>query len=511
MTDAGIKHKGLDKDLDRVGFVGDAAEAMGRRLAAPGLAICFLALCALAAAVYIGPLNTPGLVILVPATIVAGYLALNIGANDVANNIGPAIGARVVPLTTALIIAAVCESAGALLAGGDVVSTISSEIVAPEDIPGTFRFMKTMLTAMAAAALWINLSTLLGAPVSTTHTIVGSVLGAGVAASNLAAIDWATVSAIAAAWVASPFLGGMAGAALMAFINKKVIYAENKLAAAKFWLPVLLGVLAASFAEYMAHNGLNRLGEISFWPATLGPIVIGFAVWAIYRPVVAGQALVLDNRMNSLRSLFAIPLMCAAALLSFAHGANDVANAIGPLSAIVKSQTTDIAELRDWYLGVHDPVAPGWVSAVGAVGISAGLFLFGRRLITVVGKRITKLNPIRAFCISLATAGTVLTASSLGLPVSSTHIAVGAIFGVGFLREWERNRRAEKNVEAGADGNARRKSEKRPPHREARRRRRLVRRTNLVTIVGAWIVTVPVSALLAGGLFLVLERFFPAQ
>lgn len=498
-----IGTKALDKDLDKVGFVSDAGEAMGRRLVAPGLAVGFLAICAIVAALQIVSYDISSMFILVSASMVGGYLAINIGANDVANNVGPAVGARVVPLTTALIIAAVCESAGALLAGGDVISTISSEIIAPSDIPDTFRFMKTMLTAMAAAAIWINFATLAGAPVSTTHTIIGSVLGAGIAASNAAAIDWGTVSAIVATWVASPFLGGIAAAALMAFINAKVIYTEDKLAAARFWLPILLGVLAATFAGYMTNKGFDRLGQIPFWPAILSPLVIGFVVWILYRGVVARQSLVLDNRSQSLRSLFAIPLMCAAALLSFAHGANDVANAIGPLAAIVKSQTNDIKELHLWYTGVRDPIAPLWVSAVGAFGISAGLLLFGRRLITVVGKRITKLNPIRAFCIALATSGTVLTAAGLGLPVSSTHIAVGAIFGIGFYREWDRNR----HIVGGATS----KPNKGLRNRDEQRRRLLVRRTNLLTIVGAWIVTVPASAALAGGLFHVLDRIIQTQ
>jgi PiT family inorganic phosphate transporter len=495
--------KALDKDLDRVGFLGDAAEAMGRRLIAPGLAICFLAVCAILASLQFAASDVSSVLILVTGATVGGYLAITIGANDVANNVGPAVGARVVSITTALIIAAICESAGALLAGGDVVNTISTEIIAPDDIPENFRFMKAMLTAMAAAAIWINIATLVGAPVSTTHTIIGGVVGAGVAASSFAAINWSTLGVIAATWVASPFLGGIVAALLLAFINAKVIYTDDKLSAARFWLPILLGGLAATFTAYMTHKGLHRLIVLPFIPATLAPIVVGAVVWAIYRRVVASQALFLDNRTQSLRSLFAIPLICSAALLSFAHGANDVANAIGPLAAIVNSQSDEINDLHYWILGQLNPVVPLWVSAVGAFGISAGLLLFGRRLVTVVGKRITKLNPIRAFCVTLATSGTVLTASGLGLPVSSTHIAVGAIFGVGLFREWYRNRFVPQKV------NGKRHQPIR--NREERRRRLLVRRTNLVTIIGAWIVTVPACALLSAGLFHVFDYLLGTQ
>ncbi|MCL4140661.1 UNVERIFIED_CONTAM: hypothetical protein GTU68_026597 [Idotea baltica] len=290
-------------------------------------------------------------------------MALNIGANDVANNVAPAVGARVISLTGALVLAAICESAGALLGGADVVSTVSSQILSPDDVQHNFTFMQAMLTAMAAAALWINFATLVGAPVSTTHSIVGGVVGAGVAASGFAAINWTTVSTIALTWVASPVLGGMIAAAFMAFINSRV---------------------------------------------------------------VRKQTVTQENTARAVRQLFAIPLMVTAGLLSFAHGANDVANAVGPLAAIVLSQS----------------IIPLWVSAVGAFGISAGLLLFGRRLVMVVGKKITKLSPVRAFCVTLGAATTVLMASALGMPVSSTHIAVGAVFGVGFYREWHRNRYA---------------------------------------------------------------------
>jgi PiT family inorganic phosphate transporter len=188
--------------------------------------------------------------------------------------------------------------------------------------------------------------------------------------------------------------------------------------------------------------------------------------------------------------------MLTAGLLSFAHGANDVANAIGPLAAIVQSQSNDFTDLSFWFMGTLNPEVPIWVSAVGAFGISAGLLLFGRRLIMVVGKQITKLSPVRAFCVTSSTAATVLTASGMGLPVSSTHIAVGAVFGVGFYREWHRN---HYYAEGG-----RLKPRKMLRNKEERRRRLLVRRSNLITIVGAWVVTVPCAALLAGSLYTVL-------
>jgi inorganic phosphate transporter, PiT family len=496
LSNKDLKPKALDKDLDRIGFFGDAAEAMGRRLTGPGLAIIFLALCAVVATSYVVSSGVSNALFLISAAVVGGYMALNIGANDVANNVGPAVGARVVSLTTALLIAAVCESAGALLAGGEVVSTISGSILSPGDVPDNKSFMLAMLTAMAAAALWINFATLIGAPVSTTHSIVGGVVGAGVAVSGFAAINWTTISTIAASWVVSPVLGGAIAAALMAFITNRLIYAENKLEAARYWLPLLLGAMAATFVAFLSIKTGDRLLVIPNWLAISLPLATGFAVWWIYRRVVSLQMPELENSAKSLRSLFAIPLMLTAGLLSFAHGANDVANAIGPLAAIVLSQSNDFTDLSFWFMGTLNPEIPIWVSAVGAFGISAGLLLFGRRLIMVVGKQITKLSPVRAFCVTSSTAATVLTASGLGLPVSSTHIAVGAVFGVGFYREWHRNNYF-------AEG-GRLKPRKMLRNKEERRRRLLVRRSNLITIVGAWVVTVPCAALLAGLLYSVL-------
>jgi len=497
LTNKDLKQQALDKDLDRIGFVSDAAEAMGRRLVAPGVALVFLVICAAVAASQVSSSAFSDTLILIAASAIGGYMALNIGANDVANNVGPAVGARVMSLTGALLIAAICESAGALLAGADVVSTVSSSILSPADVRDNFEFMLAMLTAMAASALWINFATLIGAPVSTTHSIIGGVVGAGIAASGFDAINWTTISTIAATWVLSPFLGGAIGAALMAFINTQVVYSKDRLKAARLWLPILLGLMGAVFTGYILLKTSHRIVTMPDWLSSGISLVVGLGVWWFYRGVVRVQASSLENTARSLRNLFAIPLMVTAGLLSFAHGANDVANAIGPLAAIVLSQSNDFPDLVFWYMGSLNPEIPLWVSAVGAFGISAGLLLFGRRLVTVVGKKITKLSPVRAFCITLATAATVLAASGLGLPVSSTHIAVGALFGVGFYREWYRNRYV-------ADGGVM-KPRKMMKNREERRRRLLVRRVNLVTIVAAWVVTVPASALLSAGLFRLLE------
>lgn len=492
-----LKPRDFDKDLDKLGFVSDAAEAMGRRLTGPGIAVILLVLSAAVAASYVFSSGVSHALILVAATGIAAYMALNIGANDVANNVGPAVGARVISVSGALLIAAICESAGAFLAGGKVISTVSGDILSPSDTVDNFAFMRAMLTAMAAAALWINLSTIIGAPVSTTHSIVGGIVGAGVAVGGFSAVGWPTVATIAGSWVVAPVLGGGLAASLMAFFNFRVIYAEDRLESVRRWLPVLLGLTGAIFTAYVLFKIDGRFVHIRDWLVVGLSVAVGLGVWRFYRVLVTAQLRDLDDDARSMRKLFTVPLMITAALLSFAHGANDVANAIGPLAAIVRSQSYDIIDLNLLMVGDLDLETPLWVTGVGAFGISAGLLLFGRRLVTVVGKQITRLNPVRAFCVTLATAATVLAASGLGLPVSTTHIAVGSVFGVGFFREWYRNRYV-------AEG-GRMKPRKMLRNREERRRRLLVRRANLLTIIGAWAITLPAAAVLAAALYTLVD------
>ena len=473
----------LDRDLGRFSKLENAASYVSRPLVGPGIAFVFIMLAGLVAAMSLGQGGNT-LIIMIAAAFGA-YMALNIGANDVANNMGPAVGANALTMGGAIVIAAVFESVGALVAGGDVVSTISKGIIAPERIGNADMFIQAMMAALLASALWVNLATWIGAPVSTTHSVVGGVMGAGIAAAGFGAVSWGMMGAIAASWVISPLLGGLCAAGFLWFIKARIIYQDDKIAAARTWVPVLVGIMAGAFAAYLALKGLKNLVKISMGTAVLLGLGIGIVTWLTMIPVVRRQSRGLENRNKSLKVLFGIPLVVSAALLSFAHGANDVANAVGPLAAIVQaSQTGDFT---------HDVSIPLWVMLIGAFGISFGLFLFGPKLIRMVGSQITKLNPMRAYCVALAAALTVIVASWLGLPVSSTHIAVGAIFGVGFFREWDAERRLRLS-QAGAD---------RPllPADE-RRRRKLVRRAHVMTIAAAWVVTVPAAAVLSAVIFL---------
>ena len=247
----------LDKDLDKLSFVEEAAHQVSRGFASLGMAFLFLVVAMAFAAAY--AMNQPGAAIVIAAAAIGAYMAMNIGANDVTNNIGPAVGARAMSMTTALIIAAVFETAGAMLAGGDVVSTISKGILDPTLVPSVEIFTWAMMAALLSSALWVNLATWVGAPVSTTHAVVGGVLGAGVAAAGFAAINWGSMAGIALSWVISPLLGGVIAAAFLAFIKEFIIYRSDKIAAAIRWVPILVAIMAGAFAAYLSVKGLQHI------------------------------------------------------------------------------------------------------------------------------------------------------------------------------------------------------------------------------------------------------------
>ncbi len=469
----------------------------------------------------------PGHVMLVVAAVIGGYMAMNIGANDVANNVGPAVGSKALTMTGAIIIAAIFEASGALIAGGDVVGTIKKDIIDPAQIGDKDTFIWLMTAALLAGAIWLNIATYVGAPVSTTHSIVGGVLGAGIAAGGFGIADWNTMGAIAASWVISPLLGGIIAALFLFLIKRTIMYRQDMKLAAKRMVPILVGLMAWTFSTYLMLKGLKKLWKFDFGEAILYGFIIAIITYIVLRFWINRREVSFDNTKSSVNSLFTIPLIFAAALLSFAHGANDVANAVGPLAAINDAITSG---------GIVTKASiPIWVMMVGAVGIAIGLALYGPKLIRTVGTQITELDQSRAFCIAMAASITVIIASQLGLPVSSTHIAVGGVFGVGFLREYikasygqmlaEIRHHHEEQDKDAVDSflrkfeqasvlekglmlkelklNSARTSITKQERKGLRRVHRieLVKRSSLMRIVLAWIITVPVSALLAALLF----------
>jgi len=466
---------------------------------------------------------------MVVAAAFGAYMAMNIGANDVANNVGPAVGARAMTLFWAIVIAATFEALGAIIAGGNVVSTIKGGIINPASIADPMTFVWLMMAALLAGALWLNLATWMGAPVSTTHSIVGGVLGAGIAAAGWDVANWGTMGQIGASWVISPVLGGLIAAAILYGIKRTITYQGDLMEAARRIVPVLLGLMALAFTTYLLLKGLKQVIKLSFIGAVLSGVGAGLLVYFITRSRVASKSEWLSNDRDGVNRLFTVPLMFAAALLSFAHGSNDVANAIGPLAAIYDTLAST---------GIHDKAAvPLWILLIGAAGLAIGLALYGPRLIHTVGNEITEIDPMRAYCIAMAAALTVIVASQLGLPISTTHVTIGAIFGVGFLREYlkanyqriiDEIKLHHQDQDAEAVASFLRSFEAAPAAEKDRmlkelkqqtklgegyiskqerkdlrkvHRKNLVKRSVVLRVVAAWIITVPVSAAMAAVIF----------
>ncbi|RDU73321.1 inorganic phosphate transporter [Helicobacter aurati] len=376
------------------------------------------------------PVNSP--VVLIFAVVIGGYMALNIGANDVANNVGPAVGSHAITLIGAIVIAAIAEALGAIIAGKDVVDTIKSGIIDPNSLQDNKTFICVMLASLASGAIWLHVATMIGAPVSTTHSLVGGVLGAGIMAGGFSVANWSALGQIIISWVVSPCLGGFVAMLFLFMIKHLITYQRDKRAAAKKVVPFLLFIMSWCFSVYLVQK--TGIFKIDFQTTLLVGLVIALAIFFISRPFIINKANTLSNTKEDINELFTMPLVFSAALLSFAHGANDVANAIGPLAGIYEAIATS-----DDSFGRQANV-PFWIMLIGGLGISLGLALYGPRLIKTVGSEITELDKMRAFCVAISAAITVLIASQLGLPVSSTHIAIGAIFGVGFLREYLKKR-----------------------------------------------------------------------
>jgi PiT family inorganic phosphate transporter len=501
-----------------------------------GSALLFLILVAVYASLYgaslIG-LSSSSVALLVVAAAVGGYMAMNIGANDVANNMGPAVGSGALTMGWAITIAAVFEALGAIVAGGEVVGTIKGGIIDAKQLSDPALFANVMLAALLAGALWLNLATALGAPVSTTHSIIGAVMGAGIAAGGWGLVNWSTITAIVASWVISPLLGGAIAAVFLYLIKRSVTYRNSKTEAAAKVVPVLIAVMVWAYATFMFTKGLGQLYKLSLGSAILAGGLIALATWWLVRGPVSAAAQRQENSKQGVNALFIWPLICSAALLSFAHGANDVANAIGPLAAIYEAVKEGAVATK--------AATPLWIMVLGALGLAVGLALYGSRLIRTVGKEITELDNMRAYSIAMAATITVIVASHYGMPVSTTHITIGAVFGVGFLRELLKVNYAkmEQTVFAGHPGDDREEVEaylKRFEAAEVREKKRmlaemkqrakahkqatgavfakderkalkkaykkeLVKRSTVLRIVAAWIITVPATALMASGLY----------
>lgn len=478
-------------------------------------------------------LSSSAVWLLIISAVVGGYMAMNIGANDVANNMGPAVGSGAMTMGWAILVAAVFEAMGAIVAGGEVVGTIKGGIIDSQQITDAALFAWVMFAALLAGALWLNLATAIGAPVSTTHSIIGAVLGAGIAAGGWGLVNWSTIGSIVLSWIVSPLMGGAIAAAFLYVIKRSITYRNEMTEAATRTVPWLIAVMAWAFATYMLLKGLGQVIKVPFGMALVAGAVFGVLTWALVRKPIARMALQQENSKEGVNRLFTWPLICSAALLSFAHGANDVANAVGPLAAIYEAVKAGAIATK--------AATPMWVMLLGALGLAVGLALYGAKLIRTVGKEITELDNMRAYSIAMAATLTVIVASQMGMPVSTTHISIGAVFGVGFLRELLKVNYAkmESVVFAGHQGEDRAEveaylqrfeaaevKEKKRMLSDMKRRTKLrqeadgalfaknevkafkkaykkeiVKRSAVLRIVAAWIITVPATAVLAAVLF----------
>ena len=389
------------------------------------------------------------------------FMAWGIGANDVANAMGTSVGSGALTLKQAIIIAAIFEFLGAFLAGGEVTSTIRKGIIDPavfEAIPD--KFVLGMLSALLAAATWLLIASHRGWPVSTTHSIVGAIVGFSAVVVSVDAVNWSKVGEISASWVVSPLLAGSIAWLLYKSVDALVLTADDARASAARWVPLYMWMVGfmismVTFLKGLKHVGFDvDLGTGSpFIDAAILAASIGLLV-AIAGGVFVRRQLASNDNLG-IEGIFGILMIFTACGMAFAHGSNDVANAIGPVAAVVQT-------VQDGGNIAAKSGMPWWVLLIGGLGIVVGLATYGWRVISTIGSKITELTPSRGFAAELGAAGTVVIASGTGLPISTTHTLVGAVLGVGLAR---------------GTGT--------------------VDFQTIKQIVGSWLVTLPVAAVLA--------------
>lgn len=374
-----------------------------------------------------------GSVMIILAVVFGFLMAVGVGANDVANAMGTTVGSKVLTLKQAIFVAVIFEAAGAFFASGEVTATIRSGIISPTAVLGQSHiFILGMLASLLAAAIWLGCATYLRWPVSTTHSIIGAIMGFGLVVIGSQAINWIVVMHIVLSWVVTPLISGVVAYALFRSVCFLVLNGDEPLLNAKRFLPLYMFVVAFIVASITLIKGLKHLhllfstNEGLLISCVVGLIAVAIGMQLMRRIALEGESsrAVITAKIEQVFGVLTVFTACA---LAFAHGSNDVANAIGPLAAVVTA-------VRHGLVGQMEVVLPVWIPALGALGIIVGLSAYGHRVIETIGNDITLLTPSRAFASQLATAGTVVVSSGLGMPVSTTQVLVGAVLGVGFAR-----------------------------------------------------------------------------
>jgi inorganic phosphate transporter, PiT family len=366
------------------------------------------------------------------AVIACIYMACNIGANDVANAMGTSVGSKALTFKQAIMIAAVAEFVGAFFVGGEVSDTIRKGMLDPsvfEAVP--YHLVYGMISALLAAALWLHIASYLGWPVSTTHSIVGGVVGFGVIAGGVDVINWGKVGQVVLSWVVSPVMGGLVAFLVFTFISKSVFSKRTPLIYAKNLLPYMVFFVFVILANAMVYKGLKNLHlDLPFIQALVISLGVGTLAFSVTKYLATkipyNPSWDLQKQFHETENVFKYLQILTAFYVAFAHGSNDVANAVGPLAAVV-------AILEDGQVHMK-VVMPPWILGLGGGCIVIGLLVWGAKVMATIGEKITELTPSRGFAATFAAATVVLICSKMGLPISTTHTLVGSVIGVGLAR-----------------------------------------------------------------------------
>ena len=374
-----------------------------------------------------------GQLFIIIGCVVGFFMAWGIGANDVANAMGTSVGSRALTLGQAVMVACVFEFAGAYLAGGEVTSTIRKGIIEVGVISDTPQLLiYGMTSALLAAGIWLLIASYFGWPVSTTHSIVGAIVGFAAVGISADVVNWGKVASIVASWVVSPVLAGTISFLLFTSVRRLILQSDNPFMSAKRYVPFYMflagfTVAMVTFLKGLKHVGLEFTASESIAWALVIALVISLIGTLLLQRIDDSIKEKNGAMFNCVERVFAVLMIFTACAMAFAHGSNDVANAIGPLAAIV-SVVQSGGEIA------AKSILPAWVLLIGASGIVLGLVMLGYRVMKTIGTAITELTPSRGFAAELAAAGTVVIASGTGLPISTTHTLVGAVLGVGLAR-----------------------------------------------------------------------------
>ena len=374
-----------------------------------------------------------GSVFITLAVVLGLYMTWGIGANDVANALGTSVGSGAISIKQAIIIAAIFEFSGAFIAGGNVTKTIRKGIIDPTPILGNPEILVWgMLSSLLAAALWLTVASWMGWPVSTTHSIIGAIVGFAMVGIGVDAVNWSKIGTIVISWVVSPMVGGTFSFLIMRSIQRFILDTDRPFRNAQRYAPLYIFFVGFLISLVTLFKGLKHLEiELNIPQSFLVALAFGSIIALIGRFLIdrlrMKEAESVHDQFTQIEKIFGVMMLFTACAMAFAHGSNDVANGIGPMAAVV-SVVQSGGEMA------QKSALPLWILVVGGCGIILGLATFGYRVIQTIGTKITELVPTRGFSAELAAAAIVVLASRTGIPVSTTHIAVGAVVGVGLAR-----------------------------------------------------------------------------